>query len=123
MERDEYLIEGAMPLLRDEQLRIEDGRDLLLHLWQGSLWITQEGDRRDILLRAGQSFRLDRDGTAIARCWADAVVALTSPRKERPARSIEVQGTDRRSWNMRPHARALRPGERAAGAERPSHAA
>ena len=46
MERNEYLIEGAMPLVRNEQLRIEDGRDLLVHAWQGALWITQEGDRR-----------------------------------------------------------------------------
>ena len=123
MERDEYLIEGAMPLLRNEQLRIEDGRDLLVHVWQGSLWITQEGDRRDILLQAGQSFRLDRDGTALVKCWDDAVLALTSPHEERPARSIEVQAADRQRWNMRPQARPIRPGDRASGAEVTSHAA
>ena len=123
MERDEYLIEGAMPLLRNEQLRIEDGRDLLVHVWQGSLWITQEGDVRDILLQAGQSFRLDRDGTALVKCWDDAVVALTSPHEARPARSIEVHAANLPAWKLRPLARPIRPGDRAFGAELGSHAA
>jgi len=123
MERDEYLIEGAMPLLRNEQLRIEDGRDLLVHVWQGTLWITQEGDARDILLQAGQSFRLDRDGTALVKCWDDAVLALTSPHEERPARSIEVQATNLPAWKLRPQAHPIRPGDRAFGAGLASHAA
>jgi hypothetical protein len=123
MERDEYLIEGAMPLLRNEQLRIEDGRDLLVHVWQGSLWITQEGDRRDILLQAGQSFRLDRDGTALAKCWDNAVVALTSPHEARAARSIEVQATNLSGWKLRPEGRPVQPGDRAFGVGGASHAA
>jgi hypothetical protein len=123
MERDEYLIEGAMPLLRNEQLRIEDGRELLVHVWQGTLWITQEGDARDILLQAGQSFRLDRDGTALAKCWDDAVLALTSPHEERPARGIEVHAANLPAWKLRPRARPIRPGERAFGAGLASHAA
>jgi len=123
MERDEYLIEGAMPLLRNEQLRIEDGRDLLIHAWQGSLWITQEGDTRDVLLQAGQSFRLDRSGVALVKCWDDAVVALTSPHENRPARSITVSTPDLPSWNLRPQARPFRPGDRAFGAGLASHAA
>ena len=123
MERDEYLIEGAMPLLRNEQLRIEDGRDLLIHAWQGSLWITQEGDVRDVVLQAGQSFRLDRNGVALVKCWENAVLALTSPHEERPARSIEVRAANRSAWNLRPQARPFRPGDRAFGAELASHAA
>ena len=91
MERDEYLIEGALPLARSEELRIVDGRGLLIHVWQGSLWITQEGDRRDIVLEAGGSFRLDRNGVALAKAWDDAVLALASPREKRPAREIAVR--------------------------------
>jgi hypothetical protein len=123
MERDEYLIEGALPLLRNEQLRIEDGRDLLIHAWQGTLWITQEGDRRDIVLQAGQSFRLDRNGIALVKCWDDAVVALTSPHETRPARRIVVRARNLPGWNLRPQARALRPGDRAFGPGLAPHAA
>ncbi len=123
MERDEYLIEGAMPLLRHEQLRIEDGRDLLIHAWQGSLWITQEGDRRDIVLQAGQSFRLDRNGIALVECWEDAVVALTSPHEKRPARRIVVRAHKLPGWNLRAQARRFRPGDRAFGRGLAPHAA
>jgi hypothetical protein len=91
MERDEYLIEGALPLARREELRITDGRELLIHVWQGSLWITQEGDTRDIVLEAGDSFRLDRNGVALAKAWDDTVLALASPHEKRPARDIAVR--------------------------------
>ena len=104
MERDEYLIEGALPLARDEQLCIVDGRDLLIHVWQGLLWITQERDQRDVVLEAGQSFRLDRNGTAFAKCWEDAVLALTSPHENRPARAIELRAARQPASNLRPKA-------------------
>ncbi|HSQ81557.1 MAG TPA: DUF2917 domain-containing protein [Casimicrobiaceae bacterium] len=104
MERDEYLIEGTLSLERSEQLRIVDGRDLLIHLWRGSLWITQERDQRDVVLEAGQCFRLDRNGTAFVKCWDDAVLALTSPHENRPARAIELHAAPRRASNLRPKA-------------------
>ena len=81
MERDEHLIEGELPLARGGQLRIVDGRGLLIHVWRGSLWITQERDLRDIVLEAGDSFRLDRNGVALVKAWDDTVLALASPHK------------------------------------------
>jgi hypothetical protein len=42
----------------------------------GCVWITQEGDRRDILLDAGQGFMLDRAGTAIVYALRDAGVEV-----------------------------------------------
>jgi hypothetical protein len=104
MERDEYLIEGALPLLRNEQLRIVDGRDLLIHVWQGSLWITQERDTRDIVLKAGQSFRLDRNGVALVKAWDSTVLALTSPHEARAAGAIELRAARLPAWKLRPQA-------------------
>jgi hypothetical protein len=79
MERDEHLIEGELALARGGRLRIVDGRGLLIHVWQGSLWITQERDRRDIVLEAGDSFRLDRKGVALVKAWDDTVLSLAAP--------------------------------------------
>src|SRR5574338_500327 len=76
MVRDEYVIDDVLPLAGSKVLRIVDGCNLLIHVWQGSLWITQEGDRRDIVLAAGESFRLDRNGVMLARAWGDTVLAL-----------------------------------------------
>jgi hypothetical protein len=42
----------------------------------GSVWITQEGDPRDIVLGASQSFTLDRAGTTIVEALREGVVAL-----------------------------------------------
>jgi len=104
MERDEYLIEGALPLWRNEELRIVDGRDLLIHVWQGSLWITQERDARDVVLQAGQSFRLDRSGVALAKAWDASILALASPHEARPAATIEVRSARLPAWKLRPQA-------------------
>jgi hypothetical protein len=45
--------------------RIADGAGTLIECLSGVLWITQNGDHRDITLERGQRFRLDRDGLAI----------------------------------------------------------
>ena len=38
----------------------------------GSLWITQDGDRRDIVLAAGEAFAFDRRTDAVLSAFADA---------------------------------------------------
>lgn len=50
----------------------------------GSVWITQDGDPRDIVLEAGEVFELDRDSPVIVQAIATAVVTVAAPRR-RPA--------------------------------------
>lgn len=90
MRPDETLVQGSLAMTRGSVLRIEDGRDILVHVWQGALWLTQEDDPRDRYVGAGQWFRLDRNGAAIAYATRRAVVTLTAPRPERYARRIEL---------------------------------
>lgn len=54
--------------------RIEDGRGLQVTCFKGHVWITQQRDPRDIVLGAGQSFVLDRRGSAIVFALKDAVI-------------------------------------------------
>ena len=59
-------------LAAGQSLRILDGEGTLIQSLDGNIWITQAGDVRDVILRAGQSFSLDRNGLAL-------LVALEQP--------------------------------------------
>jgi hypothetical protein len=56
-------------------IRNGDGATVAVH--RGTAWVTQDGDRRDIVIEAGGSFRLDRAGVAVvsAHGFADLTVA------------------------------------------------
>ncbi len=46
-------------------LELHDATGQLVNCLEGDLWLTQQHDRRDIVLHAGQSFVLDRRGLAL----------------------------------------------------------
>lgn len=48
---------------RSLRLRDAAGRTVTCHV--GTVWITQEGDPRDVFLQAGERCTLDRPGTAL----------------------------------------------------------
>jgi hypothetical protein len=79
MAMDIRLDHTAVKLLERDTISVVDGKGARIAVVAGSVWITQERDSRDVLLRAGQSFTLDRDGTAIVEALADAEVALDAP--------------------------------------------
>ncbi len=62
---EEFIVQGSLGLTRGSLLRIEDGRDMLVYVWEGEIWLTEERERRDRVLRAGEWHRLERQGTAI----------------------------------------------------------
>jgi len=79
MGASEFVVQGRLALKKGGVLRIKDGPGVVVYLWEGDLWLTQEGDRRDHLLGAGQWFRLDRKGVAVASALGHAVVSVTAP--------------------------------------------
>jgi Protein of unknown function (DUF2917) len=60
-------------------LRVQRGNGLHIFVRSGSVWITQEGDTRDVVLEAGESFRLDRDGLALINAFSPAHVTVSGP--------------------------------------------
>jgi len=82
----DYVPHGRLAIDGDATLRVDDGKGTLLHVWEGSVWLTQERDRRDHLLKAGESFRLDRAGaTLISPLGKAALVSLTPPAPQETA--------------------------------------
>ncbi|MBI1891202.1 MAG: DUF2917 domain-containing protein [Burkholderiales bacterium] len=68
--------DSAVRLQRDQHMRLQDARGWQIKSVNGTVWLTQEGDSRDIVLRKGQSFVLDRDGTALLSALNDADLCL-----------------------------------------------
>ena len=55
----------VISLDRGSLVRIENARNMRLRVESGAVWITQESDTRDVMLRSGQSFQLDRGGLTL----------------------------------------------------------
>lgn len=86
----EFLVQGNLPLVRGSMLRIEDGRDILVYVWSGGIWITQEGDRRDRHVPAGGWVRLTASGLTLISALGRSAVTLTSPHEQDFAERIEL---------------------------------
>jgi hypothetical protein len=69
-------VPSAIRLERDQHLRLNDARGWQVKSVNGTVWITQEGDSRDIVIKKGQSFVLDRDGTTLLSALNDADLHL-----------------------------------------------
>lgn len=85
---DGYLINGSVGMPRGSMLRIDEGAGVLVYVWEGEVWLTQEGSDRDHVLQAGQWFRVDRGGATLAHAFRRSVVSLSYSRPEVPVRSI-----------------------------------
>lgn len=56
---------GTKRLAPGQSLRVRDAVGRTIMCCAGTVWITQEGDLRDIFLTAGQRFTFDRPGLAL----------------------------------------------------------
>ena len=91
MEADEYLVDGCLTLASGSLLRIDDGREMLVHVRDGCAWITQERDSHDVTLKAGESFRIARSGRTLIHAARGSAIALTSPYEKCYARRIDMR--------------------------------
>jgi hypothetical protein len=66
-----------------EVLDIHDGEGLQVQCLRGVLWITQSNDRDDIVIRAGQSFVLDRPGLALVSAPIGSALVVVEATGER----------------------------------------
>ena len=57
---------------------IRNGNGATVAVGRGTAWLTQDGDRRDVVLEAGVAFRLDRGGVAVVSAHAAAEITVTA---------------------------------------------
>jgi len=58
-------IAGSIPLHSGQPLRLLNGYGRRITVLEGNVWVTQDGDPRDVVLQAGDDFRFDRRAAAI----------------------------------------------------------
>ncbi len=71
-----------------EVLDIRNGRGLVVRCLAGALWITQDGDTDDIVLKAGECFVLDRHGLALVSAPLNPATVVV----EQPSRGAGCMG-------------------------------
>jgi len=68
---------SATHLRRGELLRVQAGQGSLVQCLNGTLWLTQDGDLRDIVLEAGDEALIERDGLSIISALSDSRFVLS----------------------------------------------
>lgn len=87
----DYVPHGRLAIASGNTLRVDAGKGMLVYVWHGAVWLTQERDQRDHLLKSGESFRLDRAGTTLLSPLGDgAVVSLTTPQPQKRSAAFPI---------------------------------
>jgi Protein of unknown function (DUF2917) len=81
-------------------VELQDARGTTLRVTRGTIWITQEHDTQDIVLRAGDVWTVERQGLTLVEAQGDALVCVVGVRASLVhSRDRAVSLADRvRSW-------------------------
>jgi hypothetical protein len=63
----------------NQMLTISGGLGMTVTCVRGTLWITQNNDRSDVVLGPGESFTVSRDGIALLSAMEASAVLMTAP--------------------------------------------
>ncbi len=81
----------VLELADGDLVEVHDGHGTTLRVTKGALWITQEHDKRDIVLRAGDVWTVERQGLTLLQAQgatmlcAVGTAALFAQPRSRPA--------------------------------------
>jgi hypothetical protein len=70
------LNKGAVQLARGQTLKLHDGAGSIICAREGSVWVTEENSRKDVVLESGACYRLQRGGLALVQAFTEASVSL-----------------------------------------------
>ena len=69
---------STLTLARDTLLSVQNGPGTRLLVRSGSIWVTQEGESKDSVVRAGQVFMIRKAGRTVISALEAATVSLIS---------------------------------------------
>ena len=67
---------GALRLARGQTLKLRDSVGSTICAREGTVWVTEENSRKDVVLENGACYRLDRPGLTLVQAFADASLSL-----------------------------------------------
>ena len=67
---------GALRLARGQTLKLTDGIGSTICAREGTVWITEENSRKDVVLEPGNCFRIANPGLTLVQAFGDASVSL-----------------------------------------------
>jgi len=83
---------------------LPDLRSATLRVTRGTLWITQEDDPQEVVLRAGDNWVVERNGLTVVEAQDDAIFCVVGRHLETP---IATRGVSARSpWTRMRNAAA-----------------
>lgn len=74
---DDCIEQATIALAHGDVARIEDGQGATVTAAFGSAWLTQANDARDVHLRAGDTFRIERNGVTVVSALRPSMLILT----------------------------------------------
>ena len=73
------LNQNTLCVKRNQVVKVRGGIGHSVVCESGSIWVTQDGDLRDIVLHAGDAFTLDRAGPALLQAFEQGTVTIRRP--------------------------------------------
>jgi hypothetical protein len=83
---------SALHLQHDQHIHVHDAAGWSVKALRGTLWITQDGDVRDVVLEAGQEFILDRNGLALLTSLGETNICVAYGANRCTTRSHATEG-------------------------------
>jgi hypothetical protein len=73
------LHDSKVELAPNQMLTISGGLGMTVTCVRGTLWITQNNDRSDVVLGPGESFTVSRDGVALLSAMEASTALMAAP--------------------------------------------
>lgn len=70
---------GVQEIAKNRILEIKQALGMTIECLEGSVWVTLDGDRRDVVLDAGHTFNVDRKQRTLIQALDTARVRLIQP--------------------------------------------
>ena len=89
------LNQDELCMKRRQILNVRGGIGHVIACHSGSIWVTQEGELRDIILGAGESLALERKGPVLVQALEQSAISLA--RSTPGARKLDAEASSRRA--------------------------